>query len=83
MHQRSALYARHDHSVDIGGIFFFAHYDAAARAAQSLMSCRSYKIGVGHRRRMNPGCHQSGYVGDINHHQSTAGVAGFTEFGEI
>ena len=75
MHQRPALHARENAAIKVGGKFFTAQDQSAARAAQGLMRCGCYKFTMRDRRRMQPNRNQPGDMGDVGHYfgSDTAG----------
>ena len=63
--------------------FCLAHDDGAARAAQGLVGGRGHDVGVGDRRRMQPGHDQPGDVGDVGELGSADLVRNLLELGEV
>ena len=69
MHQRSALHAGEDPTIDDFGVLRLAQHHAAARPAQGLMRRRRDKIGVGYRARVQAGGNQAGDMRHVDHQE--------------
>ncbi|MNC28141.1 hypothetical protein D3C75_763380 [compost metagenome] len=75
MHQRAALGAREYGLVDFLGPGFAGQDHTAAGTAQGLVGSGSDELGMGHRIRVQAGCHQTGDVGHV-HHEQGANIIG-------
>ena len=66
VHQRAALLAGEDASIDCGGELLLAENQAGARSAQGLVRGGGDDVRVGHGRRMNAAGDESGEVGHVD-----------------
>ncbi|OPZ75846.1 MAG: hypothetical protein BWY82_00050 [Verrucomicrobia bacterium ADurb.Bin474] len=83
MHQRTTLDPGKHAGINLLGIFLTAQDQSTPRSAQGLVSGRGHKIRVRNRRRMHPGSHQTGDVGDVRHQQGTGLLGNLAHAGEI
>ena len=65
VHERAALPAREDRTVDLLLVLLVTEDQTAARPAQRLVRSSRKDVRLARRTRMHPGCHQPGDVSDI------------------